>query len=217
GDGGGETRNVVSPFAETLLAGGSLLKGLARKSWRIKWGLWGFRPSLEEELSCREARWEEVESGEDDDDDEEEEEEEEEDDTEDSVFRLNGSNGNKSNEDRNTKKVRFKDLETKTNNNMVVDLSPALMVSWKDKALGRGSSIFGCEEDFEFLEGDITMNTINGVPVISFFREDPEDPSKGHGDHDGGEIVRSKFSVLTPSQSDLQSLEAFTLFPSYGH
>lgn len=108
GGGGGETRNVVSPFAETLFAGGSLLKGLARKSWRIKWGLWGFRPSLEEELSCREARlisfhtssivlgvwvwlwrWEGVESGEDDDDDEEEEEEEDDDDTEDSVFRLN--------------------------------------------------------------------------------------------------------------------------------
>ncbi|MBA0860522.1 hypothetical protein Goshw_018397 [Gossypium schwendimanii] len=43
------------------------------------------------------------------------------------------------------------------------------MVSWKDKALGRGSSIFGCEEDLEFLEGDITMTTINGVPVINFF------------------------------------------------
>ncbi|MBA0560685.1 hypothetical protein Golob_017569 [Gossypium lobatum] len=43
------------------------------------------------------------------------------------------------------------------------------MVSWKDKALGRGYSIFGCEEDLEFLEGDITMTTINGVPAINFF------------------------------------------------
>ncbi|MBA0715606.1 hypothetical protein Golax_014496 [Gossypium laxum] len=43
------------------------------------------------------------------------------------------------------------------------------MVSWKDKALGRGSSIFGYEEDLEFLEGDITMTTINGVPAINFF------------------------------------------------
>ncbi|MBA0590349.1 hypothetical protein Gorai_019060, partial [Gossypium raimondii] len=52
---------------------------------------------------------------------------------------------------------------------MVVDLSPALMVSWKDKAPGRGSSIFGCDEDLEFLEGDIRMTTINGVPAINFF------------------------------------------------
>ncbi|PPD69900.1 hypothetical protein GOBAR_DD33218 [Gossypium barbadense] len=52
---------------------------------------------------------------------------------------------------------------------MVVDLFPALMVSWKDKAPGRGYFIFGCEEDLELLEGDITMTTINGVPAINFF------------------------------------------------
>ncbi|PPS10326.1 hypothetical protein GOBAR_AA10312 [Gossypium barbadense] len=49
------------------------------------------------------------------------------------------------------------------------------MVSWKDKALGRGSPI----------------------------SEDPEDPSKGHSDH-GGDIENSYFLVKFQSREDYE-------------
>lgn len=38
--------------------------------------------------------------------------------------------------DRNTKKVRFKGLDSIVENDMVVDSIPALEISWRDKVLG---------------------------------------------------------------------------------
>ncbi|MBA0667730.1 hypothetical protein Goklo_000783 [Gossypium klotzschianum] len=73
-----------------------------------------------------------------------------------------------SNEDRNIKIVRFKDLVSDTNSNMAVDSPQAPVASWKYKLLGRGSSVSVCEEELEFLEGDIMRTTANGVPAINF-------------------------------------------------
>ncbi|MBA0701328.1 hypothetical protein Goari_020654, partial [Gossypium aridum] len=58
-------------------------------------------------------------------------------------------------ENRNTKKVRFKPLDLDVNNAIVVDSTPAPGVSWRDKVLGQGVFGFGCDEEFEFLEGDV--------------------------------------------------------------
>ncbi|MBA0816007.1 hypothetical protein Gohar_000716, partial [Gossypium harknessii] len=73
-----------------------------------------------------------------------------------------------SNEDRNIKIVRFKDLVSDTDSNMAVDSPQAPVASWKYKLLGRGSSVSICEEELEFLEGDIMRTTANGVPAINF-------------------------------------------------
>ncbi|MBA0843386.1 hypothetical protein Goarm_000582 [Gossypium armourianum] len=73
-----------------------------------------------------------------------------------------------SNEDRNIKIVRFKDLVSDTDSNMAVDSPQAPVASWKYKLLGRGSSVSVCEEELEFLEGDIMRTTANGVPAINF-------------------------------------------------
>ncbi|KAL1111728.1 hypothetical protein V6Z11_D02G080200 [Gossypium hirsutum] len=57
---------------------------------------------------------------------------------------------------------------------MVVDLSPKVGVSWKDKLLrgkADGPSLnFGIinEEDLVFVEGDILRSTVNGIPTINF-------------------------------------------------
>ncbi|MBA0585887.1 hypothetical protein Gorai_016648 [Gossypium raimondii] len=54
--------------------------------------------------------------------------------------------------DRNTKKVRFKDLDSNSNSDMAVDSTPTSGMSWIDKVLGRGISGSGCDEDFDFIE-----------------------------------------------------------------
>ncbi|MBA0679727.1 hypothetical protein Goari_011480, partial [Gossypium aridum] len=60
---------------------------------------------------------------------------------------------------------------------MVVDLELVPTLSWKEKLLGivRDSrrEIFGIEmdeeDDFVFVEGDITSSFVNGIPSINFF------------------------------------------------
>ncbi|MBA0649104.1 hypothetical protein Goklo_016708 [Gossypium klotzschianum] len=76
------------------------------------------------------------------------------------------------NEDRNTKKVYFKEARVDSEVNMVVDLVPAPRISWKDKLLEGGtvgSMAFSMDydiidrEDFVFTKGDILQSTINGI------------------------------------------------------
>ncbi|MBA0730341.1 hypothetical protein Golax_025577 [Gossypium laxum] len=73
-----------------------------------------------------------------------------------------------SSENWNTKKVRFKPLDLDVNNAMVVDSTPAPGVSWRDKVLGRGVFGSGCDEEFEFLEGDVMRSNVNGILTINF-------------------------------------------------
>ncbi|PPD82924.1 hypothetical protein GOBAR_DD20137 [Gossypium barbadense] len=72
--------------------------------------------------------------------------------------------GDGSNEDRNTKKVRFKEVDGNPIENMVMDVASVSGASWKDKLLG-GVAI---DEDLDFKEGDILRSTINGIPAIEF-------------------------------------------------
>ncbi|MBA0821913.1 hypothetical protein Goarm_018741 [Gossypium armourianum] len=82
-----------------------------------------------------------------------------------------------SNVDRNTKKVRFKDMGDDSAENMVVDTALASEISWKDKLLGRkntGSlasskiSDGATDVDLKFEDGDILKSTINGILTIDF-------------------------------------------------
>ncbi|PPE00891.1 hypothetical protein GOBAR_DD02090 [Gossypium barbadense] len=57
-----------------------------------------------------------------------------------------------SNEDRNTKKVRFKDVDTDTSCEMVVDLIPTPVPSWKDKMLGKTLPASTDEVELNFQE-----------------------------------------------------------------
>lgn len=42
------------------------------------------------------------------------------------------------------------------------------MLSWKDKVVGSRSFDFGCDEDLEFLDGDIMKSTVNGYLRLAF-------------------------------------------------
>ncbi|MBA0746793.1 hypothetical protein Gogos_009281 [Gossypium gossypioides] len=70
--------------------------------------------------------------------------------------------------DRNTKKVRFKDLNPDVENDMVVDSPPVQEASWRDKVLGIGTDDSRGEEGFEFLEGDLVKSSVNGILTIVF-------------------------------------------------
>ncbi|PPS03824.1 hypothetical protein GOBAR_AA16838 [Gossypium barbadense] len=59
---------------------------------------------------------------------------------------MDGGNNSTSSEDRNTKKVRFKDVDMDMSSEMAMDLFPASTMSWRDKVLG----------------------TVNGIPAIKF-------------------------------------------------
>ncbi|MBA0738281.1 hypothetical protein Gogos_011664 [Gossypium gossypioides] len=51
---------------------------------------------------------------------------------------------------------------------MVVNSISAPGMYWRDKVLGIGTFGSSCDEDFEFLDGDVMRSTINGVPAINF-------------------------------------------------
>ncbi|KAK5771764.1 hypothetical protein PVK06_048006 [Gossypium arboreum] len=81
------------------------------------------------------------------------------------------------NSDRNTKKVRFKEVFEGEDTNMVVDSDQQSIMSFKDKLLGGGvvssdeniEGIFGKNESgFELLEGDVNMSMVNGISAIAF-------------------------------------------------
>ncbi|KAG8494050.1 hypothetical protein CXB51_011564 [Gossypium anomalum] len=74
-------------------------------------------------------------------------------------------------EGRNTKKVRFKEVGKDSIDNMVVDMIPVKEVSWKEKLMGRNVSESGdviSDGDFVIEEGDILRSSINGIPAIDF-------------------------------------------------
>ncbi|KAK5819074.1 hypothetical protein PVK06_024031 [Gossypium arboreum] len=74
-------------------------------------------------------------------------------------------------EERNTKKVRFKEVGKDSIDNMVVDMIPVKEVSWKDKLMGRNVFEFGdviSNGDFVIEKGDILRSSINGIPAIDF-------------------------------------------------
>ncbi|KAK5846160.1 hypothetical protein PVK06_002432 [Gossypium arboreum] len=54
---------------------------------------------------------------------------------------MDGGNNSTSSEDRNTKKVRFKDVDTDMSSEMAMDLFPASTMSWRDKVLGTGRNL----------------------------------------------------------------------------
>ncbi|PPS18211.1 hypothetical protein GOBAR_AA02364 [Gossypium barbadense] len=82
--------------------------------------------------------------------------------------KAESGNDNTLNENHNTKKVRFKGLEEDMSKDMAMDLSSVPAMSWKDNVLERGSFDSIYEEDFSFMEGDITRSTVNGIPTINF-------------------------------------------------
>ncbi|KAL1107912.1 hypothetical protein V6Z11_D03G077900 [Gossypium hirsutum] len=90
---------------------------------------------------------------------------------------IEDSGGFRSSEDRATKKVRFKGTDGEEGVDMIVDMSPEPMLSWKDRLLGRGAlgsknssvdSDRGFEEYFELLDRDVMRSTVNGVLSIMF-------------------------------------------------
>ncbi|KAK5786551.1 hypothetical protein PVK06_041188 [Gossypium arboreum] len=74
-------------------------------------------------------------------------------------------------EERNTKKVRFKKVGKDSIDNMVVDMIPVKEVSWKEKLMGKNVSESGdviSDGDFVIEEGDILRSSINEIPAIDF-------------------------------------------------
>ncbi|KAG8494117.1 hypothetical protein CXB51_011857 [Gossypium anomalum] len=91
---------------------------------------------------------------------------------------VGDGDGSRSNSDRMTKKVRFKDGIGEEDAEMVEDSGSSPKISWKDKLLGTnsggmdvgklGPSSLDADEDLEFLEGDIHRSVVNGIPSIDF-------------------------------------------------
>ncbi|PPS13058.1 hypothetical protein GOBAR_AA07592 [Gossypium barbadense] len=84
--------------------------------------------------------------------------------------------GDNVNNNYNTKIVRFKERGEELDSNMVVDPTPVIGHSWKDKLLNGilprlmtslGSDILD-GDDFEFTEGDVVHFNVNGTPTIDF-------------------------------------------------
>ncbi|PPS12824.1 hypothetical protein GOBAR_AA07817 [Gossypium barbadense] len=80
-------------------------------------------------------------------------------------------------DDRNTKKVRFKVNGVEEETSMAVDHEPQPSMTWKEKLLGvhgaasesvRDGPSADNENEFELLEGDVNMSIIDGIPVIDF-------------------------------------------------
>ncbi|KAK5786329.1 hypothetical protein PVK06_040965 [Gossypium arboreum] len=84
-------------------------------------------------------------------------------------------------EDRNTKKVRFKEESRELVSDIAIDLdqtqAPSLIPSWKEKLLGVGSSNPGkisggstgeSEGNFELLEDDVRRYFVNDISSIDF-------------------------------------------------
>ncbi|MBA0729545.1 hypothetical protein Golax_025593 [Gossypium laxum] len=82
-----------------------------------------------------------------------------------------------SNENQGTNKVRFKDDMVVMTMDIAVDAPTKVMLSWKDRLMGKG--IFGSRksinpnglednDDFEILEGDVTRSIVNKIPSIQF-------------------------------------------------
>ncbi|MBA0868132.1 hypothetical protein Goshw_009293, partial [Gossypium schwendimanii] len=70
------------------------------------------------------------------------------------------------------KKVRFREDDADTNNNMLIDSSPEKSISWRDMLVGQSSkdTLIDLEEndDLDILDGDIQKTFMDGVPSISF-------------------------------------------------
>ncbi|KAK5840439.1 hypothetical protein PVK06_009339 [Gossypium arboreum] len=74
-------------------------------------------------------------------------------------------------EDRNTKKVRFKVAGGAPLGNMMVDTIPVREVSWKEMLLGRNGFESGngmSDGDIVIKDGDILRSSINRIPTIDF-------------------------------------------------
>lgn len=56
-----------------------------------------------------------------------------------------------------------------TNRNTKKSLDSTLTpgMSWRDKVLGQGTFRSSCDEDFEFIEGDVTKSNVNGIWTIN--------------------------------------------------
>ncbi|MBA0768058.1 hypothetical protein Gotri_016894, partial [Gossypium trilobum] len=70
------------------------------------------------------------------------------------------------------KKVRFRDDDVVTNNNMLIDSSQEKSISWRDMLVGQSSkdTTIDLEEndDLDILDRDIQKTFVDGVPSISF-------------------------------------------------
>ncbi|PPS08671.1 hypothetical protein GOBAR_AA11970 [Gossypium barbadense] len=89
-----------------------------------------------------------------------------------STLAVGDGDGSRSDSDRMTKKVRFKEGIEEEDTKMVEDLGSSPKLSWKDKLLGTNSGAIDvgklgppsldADEDLEFLEGDIHKSIVNG-------------------------------------------------------
>ncbi|PPR97085.1 hypothetical protein GOBAR_AA23581 [Gossypium barbadense] len=95
-----------------------------------------------------------------------------------SYLEVDNGDGSRTDVDRNTKKVCFKEGNGEEITDMLVESGPSPKLSWKDKLLEDSSrtsvklaldiSGAGADEDLEFLEGNIHRSIVNGIPGINF-------------------------------------------------
>ncbi|MBA0640102.1 hypothetical protein Goklo_023073 [Gossypium klotzschianum] len=130
-----------------------------------------------------------------------------------------------SNVDRNTKKVRFKDIGDDSAENMVVDTALASKISWKDKLLGRKNtrslasskiSDGATDVDLKFEDGDILKSTINGILTIDFSKRIKKILVKDMETTNVVKLLGAQYRKWSSLQSDFQSLETLPTFSFNG-
>ncbi|KAK5792686.1 hypothetical protein PVK06_033803 [Gossypium arboreum] len=114
----------------------------------------------------------------------------------------------RSDADRTTKKVHFKEGNGEQDTDMVVDSGSSPMISWKDKLLGVNPGAIDNEKlespsavtdvDLEFFEADIRRSIVNGIPAIDFSERIQKSSSKRWNSRNGGtigKVVRLDFNT----------------------
>ncbi|MBA0873253.1 hypothetical protein Goshw_030228 [Gossypium schwendimanii] len=127
-------------------------------------------------------------------------------------------------EERNTKKVRFKVVGGDSTDNMMVDTISVRGVSWKEKLLGRnGSESCDGTSDVDLVieDGDILQSSIKGIPTIDFSERlrnilvrDMETTVVSRDDYDlaltqGPWIVFGHYLTVQPWKIDFDPLRPF--------
>ncbi|MBA0585883.1 hypothetical protein Gorai_016644 [Gossypium raimondii] len=133
---------------------------------------------------------------------------------------LSDSNGSKSRsiEDRNIKKERFKDNNANADMDMVMELPHELMLSWKDRLMGKGligsrrsarTARLEDDDDFKFLERDVTRSANpldrNGYFLAKFQNKEDYENVLSHGPW----VMYGQYLTMQPWIVDFSSSQLY--------
>ncbi|PPR82510.1 hypothetical protein GOBAR_AA38200 [Gossypium barbadense] len=119
------------------------------------------------------------------------------------------------------KKVRFRDKDGGSNDDMKVDLPSVHSISWKDmlfgSKVGDASKRTNEKEDIDFLEGDIQKTFVNGVPSITFSDRIHHILFQGMENIVVLKLLGRKYRFFGVAKQNLQYVETLSTYSHDGH